>query len=268
MNEQEKTDEVSIESMNSGVDIILEHTDQLLKDSELLIKKKRYSASIPLSIFAIEEIGKSNFLESLIKLKKPLTKEIWREITSGGIAHVKKTTGLIVSEKFFLDSSNPEKDKILDEIMTKLGIPFTDSKMAKIHNMLRKATYLRLENIKHDCLYVNKDGKDWINFNKRFQPYEKSAIANYLFAIALRTHANHKFSLKIPQKSLNTYSEEDIKKSKKIWKKEMKSIIKKTDSKKMGHLIDHGMLFLHNNYSADKRGYVTEKPDGWLDLDY
>ena len=44
--------------------------------------------------------------------------------------------------------------------------------------------------------------------------------------------------------------------------------ILKTDSKKMGHLIDHGMLFLHNNYSADKRGYVTEKPDGWLDLDY
>jgi len=268
MSKPEKTDEESIDFMQTGINIILEHTDQLLEDSELLIKKKHYSASIPLSIFAIEEIGKSNFLESLIKLRKPLTKEIWREITGGGIAHVKKTTGLIVSEKSFLDSSNPEKDKILDETMTKLGIPFTDSKMARIHNMLRKATYLRLENIKHDCLYVNKDKKGWINFNKRFQLYEQSAIANYLFAIALRTHASHKFSLKIPQKPLNTYTEEDIKKSKKIWKKEMKSVIKKTDSKKMGRLIDHGMLFLHNNYSPDKRGYVTEKPDGWLDLDY
>jgi AbiV family abortive infection protein len=268
MNENEKNDDENIEYMKSGIDNIVEHTDQLLKDSELLIKKKRYSASIPLSIFAIEEIGKSNFLESLIKLKKPLTKELWKEITGGGIAHVKKTTGLIVSEKTFLDSSNPEKDEKLNEIMTKLGIPFTDTKMAKIHNMLRKATYLRLENIKHDCLYVNKNGNNWINFNNRFSNYEQSTIATYLFVIALRTHISHKFSLKIPQKLLNEYSEEDIKKSQKIWKKEINPIMKKTDSKKIGRLVDHGMLFLHNNYSPDKRGYVTEKLDGWLDLDY
>ncbi len=44
--------------------------------------------------------------------------------------------------------------------------------------------------------------------------------------------------------------------------------VEKTDTKKLGRLMDHGMLFLHNNYSPDKRGYVTEKSSGWIDFNF
>lgn len=271
MNNPKKKDTINLEQLEylkSGLNLVFEHTDQLLKDSELLLKKKRYSTSIPLSIIAIEEVGKSNFLESLIKLKKPITNKFWKEITRGGIAHVKKTTSLILAEKNFLDSLSQKQNLEGNRIMEKMGIPVTDNKMLKIGNMLRKATYLRLESLKHDCLYVNRDGKTWTNFSNRFTTHEQLSIAHYLFIIALRTHTSHKFSLSIPQKPFKEYSKEDIKKSKSKWNKESKPIMKKTYTKKLGRLIDHGMLLLHNNYPADKRGYVTEKPSGWLDLDF
>lgn len=262
------TDSEQSEYLELGLSVILEHIDQLLKDSELLIKKKRYSSSISLSIIAIEEMGKANVVELSLKLKKPLSDEIWNEITKGGIAHVKKTTSLILQEKIHLDALSSKQEPEIEKMMKKLGIPLTDNKMLKIINMLRKATYLRLENLKHDCLYINRNEKSWISFTNRFSTYEQSAIAYYLFINTLRIYTQYKFSLTIPQKSITEYSKADEKILQNKWKKEVKPIMKKTDSKKLGRLYDHGMLFLHNNYPPDKRGLVKEKPDGWLDLDF
>ena len=259
-----------LEHLRLGLFSILEHTDQLLKDSELLIRKKRYSASIPLSIIAIEEIGKSYFLESVIKSRKPVFDKIWDEITKGGGAHIKKTTSLILARKLYLDNITPEQNSDVDKMMKELGMEVTDTKQIKIENMLLKATFLRLENLKHDCLYINREkNKKWINFTNRFKTYEQSAIANYLYIVALRLQTTNKFILKMPPKPFKEYSKNEIKNQKNLWKKEVKPIMKKTDSKRLSRLTDHGMLFLHNNYHPDrKRGLVTEKDDGWLELNF
>lgn len=256
----------TLEHMKVGLWTIIKHTDNLLNDSKLLLKKKKYTASVPLSILAIEEVGKTHILSQLIKIQKPLSDKIWNEITRGGVAHVTKTTSLILSRKHYLES-NPENETIVDELMQYAGMPKSDIRSAKIENMLMKATFLRLEKLKHDCFYTNIDiNKNWIDFDIRFKTYEKKAIANYLYIIALRLHINQKFTLSLPQKPLKDYTEEDKKIMKKKWQKEVNPIMKKTDTKELGRLTDHAMLLIHNTYSPDARGLVTEKSEGWLEF--
>ena len=69
--EEDGIGEDKLEHAKSGFRVIIDHTDQLLKDSDLLIKKKRYSASVPLSVLAIEELGKAIFISTSIRLQKP-----------------------------------------------------------------------------------------------------------------------------------------------------------------------------------------------------
>lgn len=255
-----------LENMEIGLWAIIKNTDRLLLDSELLLKKKRYSASVPLSILAIEESGKVLFLSSLIQLKKPLSEKFWNEVTKGGISHVKKTTGLIFARTKYLENRNDE-DSILDETLKNAGIKLTELKRAKIDNMIMKATFLRLEKLKHDCLYTDMDkNKNWKDFDSRFNSYEKKAIATYLYILSLRQHVLQKFSLSIPQKPFVEYTINEKKMLKTKWKKEVKSIMKKTDTRELGRLTDHGILLIHNNYLPDSRGFVKESKEGWFEI--
>lgn len=255
-----------LEHVKNGLQRILEHTDHLLKDSEILIKKKRYAAAIPLSILAIEEMGKSHILSELIRLQRPLSDQIWSEITRGGIAHVKKTTSMILSREKYLENTTQEDESRIENMMNEFGIPISDNQRSKIDNMLMKALFLRLEKLKHDCFYTDMDeNKNWINFNIRFNEQQKEAIANHLFIIALRDHTTHKFVLGLPQKPFEQYSIAERKSVRTKWKKEVKPIMKKTDTKKLGRLIDTAILLINNTYPPDNRGLVTEK-GSWFNI--
>src|SRR5690348_1832231 len=134
LTDEELKIEDSLEHMNVGIRTCMNHIDTLLRNSELLIKNKRYSASIPISILAIEELGKAEVLSVALSIKKPLPERIWNDLTRGGSAHIKKTTALILSRKLHLKNSTPEEDRQFDEYARKMGIPTISAKRAHEDN--------------------------------------------------------------------------------------------------------------------------------------
>jgi AbiV family abortive infection protein len=250
-----------------GIQICMDHIDIFLKDSKLLIKKKRYSASVRLSILAIEEICKVHIMSESISLQKPLSDKIWEEITTAGRAHVMKVASLIHSRKLHLANITPESDRRFDEFMHSIGISIGDKKSSQTHNKILKILFLRLETLKQDCFYTGLDeNKNWINFDNRFSDKIKKAIAVCFFIIALRMHSSLKFSLSLPRKSFDKYSVEEQKILKSRWMKEVGSIMKKTDTKELGHLTDIAIMVIMKTYPPDKRGLVTETDGNIFDF--
>lgn len=248
-----------LEHTKTGLQSCIDHTARLLKDSKLLIKKKRYSASIPLSILAIEETGKAHVMQESLSLGKPLSDKIWKDMTRGGNAHVKKVTSLILSRKLHLDNTTPEEDNRFNEIMKDVGIPVVEKNMAQIDNAIMRGLFLRLERIKQDCFYTDLDtNKNWINFDSRFNDEIKEAITTYIYVTALRMHTVQKFARSIPQKSFDKYSVTENKTFKSRWKKEVNNVFKKTDTKKIGHLTDIAIITINNTYSPDERGLIKD----------
>ena len=264
---ENKTNEDVLKYTKVGLPMMIDHIDRLLKDSEFLIKKKRYSSSIPLSVLALEEIGKIHIISSIDKLEKPIVDKIWKDITRGGVAHIRKTTGIIFSREKYLEKFDPESEKYIDEMMKAVGMKPIELQMAKIDNMLLKALFLRLEKIKQDCFYTDTDTNgNWINFDTRFNKEDKKSIAYFLFTTALNMHTNQKFTSGLPQKPFKEYSDADKKIMKSRYRKEVNSILKKNDTKKIGHFVDRAMLLINNTYLPDQRGFVKQEGDRWLEF--
>lgn len=73
----EKADNgIELDKLREGMFLCINMAENLLKDSEILLKKKRYSSSVSLAILAFEEISKAYVMELCIQDGKGMPQKI------------------------------------------------------------------------------------------------------------------------------------------------------------------------------------------------
>ena len=257
------TNEIELKKLKDGIKRCVRLVENLLEDSEILLKRKRYSSSIALSIIAWEEISKAHIMRLQMKKGKGLPMNVWRELTTGRKAHAKKLSSIMFERKKRLEQKMSSKaDAYLNEIAQRLGLPgLADGKTAHVEAIFLEKLFPKLNAVKQDCLYLNldKNTNNWINFENRFSNKIKEAVAKFLIATIRRTTAYQKFIFEISMKPFQKYTKEDwviALKSKHL--KEIQNVYRKTNTKEMGHISDLAMIAI-DSYRDEKKSF--EKSD-------
>lgn len=253
-----QTKEIPNEKLDSGIKQGIEITENLLKDSETLLKKKRYASAVSLAILAYEEISKQRVLRILKKRGHPLPWKNWLQLSSGGTAHNKKLSIIMTEKKLNLEKkTTPQIDSEINKINKEFGFPeLADNRIAQIEAAYLEHLLPKLNSVKKDCFYLDYDLKtnDWIHFEKRFDEKTKEAIALFVINLTKRTTAFHKFMQKIPSKPFGKYTKEEMNLAKKHKStKELQEILKKTDNRKLRYLNDIAMIAIDENYSETEK---------------
>ena len=167
----EKTDNwIELDKLREGMGLCINMAENLLKDSEILLKKKRYSSSASLAILAFEEISKADAMGLCMQSGKGMSQKIWNELSGGG-SHKLKLSVLTLRQKAFLKNKpTPECVSYMDEISEVLGFPKPlEHEMAQIQTHICEKILPRLNIVKQECFYLNfdKEKNQWINFDSR-----------------------------------------------------------------------------------------------------
>lgn len=252
----EKT--IPYEKFDSGIKQGIEITENLLKDSETLLKKKRYSSSVSLAILAYEEISKQNILRLAKKLGISLPWKIWLELSYGGKAHHVKLSSMMTERKLNLEKkTSPRVESYLNKINKEFGFPeLADNRAAQIEAEFLEQVLPKLNAVKKDCFYLDYDLKnnDWIHFENRFDEKTKEAIALFVITLTKRITAFQKFLRDIPAKPFEKYTKAEMKQAKKSKsRKELQKILKNTGNKRFQYLHDVAIIAIDSYPEVKKK---------------
>jgi len=250
--------EIPFEKLEFGIKQGILIVENLLKDSEILLKKKRYASSISLAILAYEEISKQNILRLQLKQGKPFPWKTWIVLSSGGQGHSTKLSDMMLKKKINLEKKGSSKiDSYINKINTDFGFPpLADHKMAQIEAEFLVHLLPKLNNVKKDCFYLDYDLKNqkWTHFENRFDMKTKEAIAIFVIHLAKRTTAYQKFLMDIPGKPFEKYTKIDFNNVKKLKsRKNLKKILEQTNDKKSVYLNDIAMIAIDTYPEPKKR---------------
>jgi len=144
----------------------LKHVTNLIEASEILYSAKKYFASIPLSVLAIEESYKIVLFQQHLSSKQGISEMRWKKISQGDAAHRHKLTSI------FDDSKTEIRDRISEQTYNQVAafqetlygtkvIPYkTAIKQAGVETERLAA----LNEIKKHCFYLHWDDPEWSNF--------------------------------------------------------------------------------------------------------
>lgn len=258
------TEEIPTRKIREGYKISLLVVDRLLQDSELLLKKKRYSSSIPLSILALEEFSKILIFEAVSKQNKGLPKSIWTKLSGGG-SHLNKLSLYADARKKILEIKTPKK---FDEIYKKFSkdIGLTDKvggKHVDHETELFQKLLPKLNSIKMKCFYLDYDFETeyWIYFDGYYKPEFKEALAKFLHLfIRILSFSHHIFS-NLPKNALDYDKKElkSIRNSKDV--KLLAKLQKQMYSKEYTRYFDMPLLMI---FSFDELIELYRKKDSFL----
>ena len=251
----EKTDNwIELDKLREGMSPCINMAENLLKDSEILFKKKRYSSSVSLAILAFEEISKASVMELCMQNGKGMPQKTWKELSGGG-SHKHKLSALTLQQKVFLKNKpTPESVSYIDEMSGVLGFPKPlEHEMVQIHTHIYDKILPRLNIVKQECFYLNfdKEKNQWINFDSRFNDNSKKAIAMFIIATAKKAIALQKFFSYMPYKPFDHYT---VKERNMVLKsKQRKELVKvlKTKTKYSGRMNDIAIIALLNYPGED-----------------
>lgn len=111
---KEHLNNVNPDELIKGIDLVLNNANALIEEGNILLKHKKHSRAYALYQLAIEEVGKSQILFSLI-MKLKLGKEInYKELNRDFTEHTKKSKSSIVFEvtAILLMNRNTPKDEV------------------------------------------------------------------------------------------------------------------------------------------------------------
>lgn len=240
---------IELDRLREGMDLCTDMAENLLKDSEILLKKKRYSSSVSLAILAFEEISKASVMELYMRDGKGMPQKIWNELSGGG-SHKLKLSALMLQQKAFLKNKpTPEVVSHMDEMNEILGFPKSlEHKMAQTQTHILEKILPRLNIVKQECFYLDFDKEKnlWVNFDGRFKDDYKKAIAVFLIAMTKKAIALQKFFSYIPSKPFDQYTVKEWNMAlKSKQRKELEKVLK-TKTKYFGHMGDMAIIALLN----------------------
>ncbi len=94
----DKLDQINSDEIATGIKIVLDNARELFSDGDILYKEKRFARAYTLFQFAIEEIGKSRLLYSLLMAIRNGEKINYNNYNKEFTSHQKKSKGAIVFE--------------------------------------------------------------------------------------------------------------------------------------------------------------------------
>lgn len=211
--------EIPLIKVSEGYKISSNIINRLLWDSEVLIKNKSYSSSIPLSILAFEEFSKMLILNSSLKLKKGLPISIWEGLSKGG-SHDIKLTLYIEARKKILEIDIP---KNLDDVYSKFSkqIGLADKvggDEVERETILLQKLFLKLNSIKKKCFYLDYDktNEQWDYFDGTYKIEFKEALAKFLLLCVKIISFSYSVLLNLSKKFVDDCSKKDIKEIKEL----------------------------------------------------
>ena len=205
---------MTLEEATNGHKIILKIGKRLLDSSFIFFENGRYSSSIPLSILAMEELAKADFLRRSVFEYKEVNRNRWYNLTSrGGKSHIHKLTYAVDEKEKALQKWTETTIKELNEVSKKLDMhSFSRNKdSVSVEIKLFQKILPKLKNLKEDCLYSSWNVKErkWDYFDRRFTDDVKSILARFLFLSAKKRYHVEKFYFDMLDKDFENYSEEE-----------------------------------------------------------
>ncbi|MEJ7829908.1 MAG: AbiV family abortive infection protein [Segetibacter sp.] len=151
-----KLEELSIDELELGIKRALENAEDMINEGDILYENESYPRSYTLYQLAIEEIGKSRILFSLI-INLRLENEIdFKEINKDFMHHQTKSKSAITFEMAALLVMHSTGDESADERKKKFFTSLEDLQ-AESENINR------LNNYKNDSLYIGIAEKKFIS---------------------------------------------------------------------------------------------------------
>jgi len=252
------TDEyISPEQVKEGFKKCHIVVNRLLKDAELLMKNGRYSSSVSLAILAYEEVSKANNLRLKIKNEEGLTQSQWNTMSFGRIAHNPKLSSIVEAREKRLEQLTQGDANFINQVSKKIGLPgYADFQAAKNETMLLKDILPKLNSVKQDCFYLNWDekGKHWTYFDRKFNEKIKKALAKFLITTAEGLMVSQKFSIDIPTKPFEQYSNEEWETVQNLKScDELKKTIKYKNSSEFARISDMAIVAIDSYPKSDKK---------------
>lgn len=159
---------LSTDEIAKGIELSLENAAELISDADLLLKERKFPRAYTLYQLAIEEIGKSRILFSLI-MKLKLGEEVnYKELNSDFLFHQEKTKSSITFELtaiLLMGSNTPKEDKEKRDALNEM-----------IDDLAKERKNVgQLNDNKNNSLYVNVIDEKFISPKELIT--EKIAIA-------------------------------------------------------------------------------------------
>lgn len=234
--------------VSEGYKISSEIIDRLLQDSEILIKNKRYSSSIPLSILAFEEFAKMLIFDAKLKHKEGLPISIWDKLSKGG-THDTKLTLYIEARKKILEIDAPKSiDETYSKFSKQIGLSGkVGGKDVDRETKLFQKLLPKLNSIKKKCFYLdyNKTDNDWEYFDGIYKTEFKEALAKFLLLYVKTLSFSFQVFSNLPKKPIDNYSSKEIENIKKLKNvKLLSKLQKRMFSKEYSRYFDMTLLML------------------------
>jgi AbiV family abortive infection protein len=155
--------------LEEGISAIFENIQTLIGSADVLYQNKKYMVSASLSIFAFEEINKSELLLDYYKNQKDLPLDKWNELVKGKEAHFNKLLKFLEKETI----------RVLN---------FTNEMTNYTEEQLERMTADHYHSVKMNVFYVNWMEKEckWRWFPNEYPQNLQENMAIYFLRTAKR----------------------------------------------------------------------------------
>lgn len=197
-----------------GYDKIIKVVKRLLKNSHGHLKIGEYSNSIPLSILALEETAKADYLHMANKNNKGISRKEWENLTSGGKSHITKLMYMTDKRAKSLERWSEDDIQAMNYYNSKIGFvsKYPNKSAIKQETEFFRKIIPKLKNLKEDCFYTSwiHEERKWNYFDRRFPENIKKFLATYLYFEARKGYFLQLLWFDFPRKKmLKDYSEDE-----------------------------------------------------------
>ncbi len=208
---------INEQETKEGFQKIVKVVKRLINDSKLCLENGRYSASVSLSILALEETAKADFFRVKLNEKKGITKKEWEDLTAGGKSHIIKLNWFLDKKEKKIEKWTDEDIEVLDKLSAEFGFYSHHGNKEETRKQIKllKAFTQKYNIIKQSCFYTNWNNKEhkWVYFDTLFPDKIKILIANALFLESKRGFLMLQFAKELPLKKFSDYTDEDWQKA-------------------------------------------------------
>ena len=173
------TIKIPVEKLGKGIEKCKKQAKTHLDSSEILLKKKKYTSSITLSILGREEITKIRIFRNHMKMNKEIDNKVWKELNNHKI---KLALPYLLAYKGLRRKTVPELMEIDQAYRTEgLESKLRIVDLSKPINMKYVQFLESLDILKQDSQFVGWVDNDWFSVLENYSENIQKAFANVMY---------------------------------------------------------------------------------------